>query len=159
VPRYSAKVLPWTHGHGFTCLSLVRIEAGGFVTESFSSYHHRTINARLNLSKIIKPHSSLCRIIKPRSNKEYVPGHVLHSSWLSSTSLTELLQIHHKSNMTVNLTEKIQPWRAHWPPTSDKPLSHGTKHGFAKGDTVIMDGNAVGLTVPKHDTKPLKKDH
>jgi len=53
--------------------------------------------------------------------------------------------------MTTTTSEKIQPWRTQWPPASHGPSAHGTKHGFTEGQTVVLDGNAVGLSMPKSD--------
>jgi len=58
--------------------------------------------------------------------------------------------------MTLPQHEKAQPWRSQWPPASHKAISHGTKHGFSKGETVVMDGNAVGLSMPKTEKPPVK---
>ncbi|KAI9794809.1 MAG: hypothetical protein M1816_002937 [Peltula sp. TS41687] len=49
-------------------------------------------------------------------------------------------------------SQKRQPWKAHWPPKAaassvsfkDDTERKGTQHGFAKGETVILDGNTVG---------------
>jgi len=45
---------------------------------------------------------------------------------------------------------KQQPWKASWPPAK---VDSGTMHGFAKGQVVVMDGNAGNI----HPT-PTKDD-
>jgi hypothetical protein len=42
---------------------------------------------------------------------------------------------------------KAQPWKEYWlamTKDSQPPAPGGTRHGFAKGQIVIMDGNANG---------------
>ena len=40
---------------------------------------------------------------------------------------------------------KVQPWKAHWPMKTEQGYNghQHTDHGFAKGETVVMDGNTT----------------
>ena len=46
---------------------------------------------------------------------------------------------------------KIQPWKAHWPPKT--PVKAGEKHGFAKGETLRLEGSAGPHPMPTEDKK------
>ncbi|KAF1845082.1 uncharacterized protein K460DRAFT_365984 [Cucurbitaria berberidis CBS 394.84] len=48
---------------------------------------------------------------------------------------------------------KVQPWRAHWPPST--PVTVGEQHGFQKGEKIELEGTASGahLTSLEKDDK------
>ena len=56
-------------------------------------------------------------------------------------------------------TAKTQPWKTHWLAMGKdaSPTPNGTRHGFAKGQIVIMDGNANGHSLDTVTPKPVGK--
>lgn len=54
---------------------------------------------------------------------------------------------------------KIQPWKAHWLAMGKdtSPTPNGTRHGFAEGQVIIMDGNINGNFLDIITQKPVEK--
>lgn len=54
-------------------------------------------------------------------------------------------------------TEKMQPWKAYWLAMGKDttPTPNGTRHGFSKGQIVIMDGNANGNSLDTVTQRPV----
>jgi hypothetical protein len=42
-------------------------------------------------------------------------------------------------------TEKVQPWKAAWPPVQQAPSCPGIEYGVAKGDVAVVDGTAANV--------------
>jgi len=73
---------------------------------------------------------------------------VLHPKY-SSQNINSINKVQF-NNMPCANGPKQQPWKASWPPAK---VDSGTMHGFAKGQVVVMDGNAGNI----HPT-PTKDD-
>jgi len=61
---------------------------------------------------------------------------------------------------TQSSVQKAQPWKTQWPAKLPIPApgNQGTKHGFERGEEVIMDGNANGHSLDIVTGKPATKE-
>jgi len=59
--------------------------------------------------------------------------------------------------MSTISTDKIQPWKAAWPPVEQQNAcpDAGIEYGVAKGETVVVDGTAANVK-PASKSQPWK---
>jgi hypothetical protein len=65
-----------------------------------------------------------------------------------SSSLRQLKKFFNNMPSTTT-TEKIQPWKAHWPAPAKQ--ESGIEYGVQKGQVVVVDGTSAKVSVAKND--------